>query len=1175
MAVNRKNRPLDHSLHKQLGKYKHNIVNNLKNKDIKRKAVYEGTRKKGVGVDDLTLLSVINDESINDNLKKRFQNKEIYTYIGNVLISVNPFQDLGIYTNEVLQSYRGKNRLEEKPHVYAIAESAFYNMVSYKENQCIIISGESGAGKTEAAKRIMQYIACISSGNSQIEEIKNIVLATNPLLESFGCAKTLRNDNSSRHGKYLEILFNSRSEPIGANITNYLLEKSRVVSQIKNERNFHIFYQFTKCANQYYREENYGIQQPGAYFYTSVSDCFTVDGIDDSSNFFETCKAMETIGLSLDDKNNIFRMLSIILWLGNVQFQEDQDGNAVIFDNSVTRFIAYLMDVDVESVNKALTTRVLETQRGGRRGSIYDVPLNPLQANSTKDALAKSIYNNLFEWILKEINLSMKAREDVSYTIGILDIYGFEVFENNNFEQICINYVNEKLQQIFVHLTLKAEQEEYVREKIKWTPINYFNNKIVCDLIEEKYPPGIFAALNDTVASVHADSIAADSSFIQKLSFLVSNPHFEQRQNQFIIKHYAGDVIYTAHGMTEKNKDNMLKDLLNLIIKSDDSFLHELFPEKINTNSKKRPPTSVDRIKESANNLVNSLMKCQPSYIRTIKPNSTKSPVEYDEKEVLHQIKYLGLRENIRIRRAGFAYRQTFNKFVERFYLLSRKCSYAGEYIWKDSFCLACEQIFKDVGIPVSEYQIGITKVFIKHPETIFSLEAMRDKYWHNMAIRIQRAWRNYLKYRNECAIKIQRTWRKNKDILYYIELRNQGHQILGGRKERRKASLLYSRCFMGDYMDINSNGDLGEMYKNAFDINDTKNVEFSCTIELLCSKLGRSSKQKPKQLIMTSNMIYIFSTIIINKQLNVLLERSIKLKEIRCVALSCLCDDWVCIKLDSKNESDLFFSCVFKTEFVTRLKLILHNLALQIGSSIEYNKRPGKISTVKFIIDSKIPVNDIYKSGIVYVLPGEPSNSLSKYSLRKVISNQPVRVNSRLKTPLVPAKYFASDANFSKEQYACFLSTKTSSSLPVNHVKPYYIALYDFEGQNSNEMSFRKNEILDIIHKESNGWWLARKNGIEGWVPENYLKEEKPRPQIPLTVMRPSLAMGGKSNDFSSEIQKLKISKSSLSEPKQTHEPVNYTPSIPARPSKLKYNVNKKGYTSAFVDELRERMNS
>ncbi|KAG5519156.1 hypothetical protein PMAC_002244 [Pneumocystis sp. 'macacae'] len=1178
MEIKRQNKPLGFSLHKKLNKCSHNIVDNVK--DIKRKIVYEGIRKKGVGVDDLTLLSVVKDEFINDNLKKRFQNKEIYTYIGNVLISVNPFQDLGIYTNEVLQSYRGKNRLEEKPHVYAIAESAFYNMVAYKENQCIIISGESGAGKTEAAKHIMQYISHISSGNSQIEEIKNVVLATNPLLESFGCAKTLRNDNSSRHGKYLEIFFNSRSEPIGANITNYLLEKSRVISQIKDERNFHIFYQLTKSVNQYYREENYGIQGPDAYFYTSVSDCLNVDGMDDSFNFFETCRAMETIGLSLDDKNNIFRMLAIILWLGNVQFQEDQDGNAVISDNSVTEFIAYLMNVDSESLNKALTTRVLETQRGGRRGSVYDVPLNPLQANSTKDALAKSIYNNLFEWILKEINLSMKAREDVSYTIGILDIYGFEVFENNNFEQICINYVNEKLQQIFVELTLKAEQEEYVREKIKWTPINYFNNKIVCDLIEEKYPPGIFAALNDTVATVHADSVAADNSFIQKLSLLVSNPHFEHRKNQFIIKHYAGDVIYTARGMTEKNKDSMLKDLFNLIIKSGDLFLHELFPEKVNMNSKKRPFTSVDKIKESANSLVNSLMKCQPSYIRTIKPNSIKSPVEYDEKEVLHQIKYLGLQENIRIRRAGFAYRQTFNKFVERFYLLSRKCSYAGKYIWKDSFYLACEQIFKDVSIPVSEYQMGITKVFIKHPETIFCLESMRDKYWHNMAIRIQSAWRNYLKYRNECAIKIQRAWRRNKDTLYYIQLRNQGHQILGGRKERRKASLLYSRRFIGDYMDINFNENFGKMYRNVFDINDTKNVEFSCVIELLSPKFGRSSKQKPRELIMTNNMIYIFSTIIINKQFNVLLERSIKLTEIRHVALSCLSDDWVCIKLNSKNESDLFFSCVFKTEFVTRLKLILHNLVLQIGPSIEYNKKPGKTSIVKFIIDPKIPVNNIYRSGVVYVLPGEPSNSLSKRFLKtKVTSHQSARVNNGMKTSSIPMKCLVSDINFSKKKYTCFLSADTPSSLPVNYIKPYYIALYDFEGQNSNEMSFRKNEILDIIHKENNGWWLARKNGVEGWVPENYLKEEKPKPQIPLASMRSSLAMDGKNNDFPSDIQRLRISKPDMSKFKQTCESVNYIPSIPARPSKLKYSVGEKGYASAFLDEvsvmLQERTNS
>ncbi|EMR11363.1 hypothetical protein PNEG_00390 [Pneumocystis murina B123] len=1086
MAIVRRDRSLEGFLHKNLDKNK--SINNSKDNQVKKKTFYKEIKKKSIGVDDLTLLSKIGDETINDNLKKRFENKEIYTYIGHVLISVNPFQDLGIYTEEILHSYRGKNRLEEKPHVYAIAENAFYNMAAYKENQCIIISGESGAGKTEAAKRIMQYIASVSKGNSsQIQEIKNIVLATNPLLESFGCAKTLRNHNSSRHGKYLEIQFNSDSEPVGANITNYLLEKGRVISQIKNERNFHIFYQFTKSANQYYREM-FGIQGPESYFYTGTSECLNVEGMDDSSDFLETCKAMETIGLTLSDKDNIFKMLSIILWLGNIQFQEDKEGNAVIYDDAVTKFIAYLMEVDEKSINKALTSRVLETQKSGRRRSIYDVPLNPLQANSTKDALAKSIYNNLFEWILKKINLSMKARGNISYTIGILDIYGFEIFENNSFEQICINYVNEKLQQIFVELTLKAEQEEYIREKIKWTPINYFNNKIVCDLVEAKYPPGIFAALNDAVATAHADSVAADSSFIQKLNLLTSNPHFEQRQSQFIIKHYAGDVTYTVHGMTEKNKDNLLKDLLNLIAKSENTFLHELFPEKVDNDSKKRPSTSADKIKLSANTLMDNLMKCQPSYIRTIKPNSNRSPTEYNEKEVLHQIKYLGLQENIRIRRAGFAYRQTFDKFVERFYLLSRKCSYAGEYIWKHSSRSACEQIFKDISVPNSEFQIGITKVFIKHPETLFSMESMRDKYWHNMAIRIQRAWRNYLKYRNECAIKIQRIWRKNKNIIYYIRLRNEGHRILGGRKERRIASLLYSRYFIGDYLDINSNGDLGKMYKKAININDLK-VEFSCTIELLYSKLGRSSKTKPKDFIMTNKMIYIFATTVLNKQLNIFIERSIELNNVRCVLLSSLSDDWVCLKLDNKNEPDLFFSCVFKTELITRLKHILYNLNLQIGSTIEYNKRQGKISTVKFVINSKIPTNNIYKSGIVYVLPGEPSNSLPKTTLKKkTITCETPKINT---SNLFTFKNsLTSETNSSNKKYISIPPFRKSPTPPINNLGPYYVALYDFQGQTSNEMSFKKDEILYIIHKETNGWWLARKDGLEGWVPKNYLKE-------------------------------------------------------------------------------------
>jgi myosin-1 len=234
-------------------------------------------------------------------------------------------------------------------------------------------------------------------------------------------------------------------------------------------------------------------------------------------------------------------------------------------------------------------------------------------------------------------------------------------------------------QQIFIQLTLKTEQEEYAREQIKWTPINYFDNKVVCDLIEEKRPPGIFAALNDAVATAHADSGAADSSFTQRLGNLTSQ-YFEPRQGQFLVRHYAGDVMYTVSGMTDKNKDQLLRDLLDLVAASSNPFMHSIFPEQVDHDNKKRPPTAGDKIRLSANDLVTTLMRAQPSYIRTIKPNSNKSPSEYDERAVLHQVKYLGLQENVRIRRAGFAYRQSFQKFVDRFYLLSSRTSYAAEF---------------------------------------------------------------------------------------------------------------------------------------------------------------------------------------------------------------------------------------------------------------------------------------------------------------------------------------------------------------------------------------------------------------------------------------------------------------------------------------------------------------
>ncbi|KAG8203154.1 MYO5, partial [Candida africana] len=964
-----------------------------------KKAEFDITKKKEVGVSDLTLLSKITDEAINENLHKRFMNDTIYTYIGHVLISVNPFRDLGIYTLENLNKYKGRNRLEVPPHVFAIAESMYYNLKSYGENQCVIISGESGAGKTEAAKQIMQYIANVSvdQDNVEISKIKDMVLATNPLLESFGCAKTLRNNNSSRHGKYLEIKFSEGNyQPIAAHITNYLLEKQRVVSQITNERNFHIFYQFTKhCPPQY--QQMFGIQGPETYVYTSAAKCINVDGVDDAKDFQDTLNAMKIIGLTQQEQDNIFRMLALILWIGNISFVEDENGNAAIRDDSVTNFAAYLLDVNPEILKKAIIEKTIETSHGMRRGSTYHSPLNIVQATAVRDALAKGIYNNLFEWIVERVNISLAgSQQQSSKSIGILDIYGFEIFEHNSFEQICINYVNEKLQQIFIQLTLKAEQDEYVQEQIKWTPIDYFNNKVVCDLIEATRPqPGLFAALNDSIKTAHADSEAADQVFAQRLSMVgASNRHFEDRRGKFIIKHYAGDVTYDVAGMTDKNKDAMLRDLLELVSTSQNSFINQvLFPPDLLaqlTDSRKRPETASDKIKKSANILVDTLSQCTPSYIRTIKPNQTKKPRDYDNQQVLHQIKYLGLKENVRIRRAGFAYRSTFERFVQRFYLLSPATGYAGDYIWRGDDISAVKEILKSCHIPPSEYQLGTTKVFIKTPETLFALEDMRDKYWHNMAARIQRAWRRYVKRKEDAAKTIQNAWRIKKHGNQFEQFRDYGNGLLQGRKERRRMSMLGSRAFMGDYLGCNYKSGYGRFIINQVGINES--VIFSSKGEILLSKFGRSSKRLPRIFIVTKTSIYIIAEVLVEKRLQLQKEFTIPISGINYLGLSTFQDNWVAISLHSPTPTtpDVFINLDFKTELVAQLKKLNPGITIKIGPTIEYQKKPGKFHTVKFIIGAgpEIPNNgDHYKSGTVGVKQGLPASSKNPKRPRGVSS--------------------------------------------------------------------------------------------------------------------------------------------------------------------------------------------
>ncbi|KAG9506930.1 class II myosin [Fusarium musae] len=1119
-----------------------------------KKATFETTKKKEIGVSDLTLLSKVSNEAINENLKKRFEGREIYTYIGHVLVSVNPFRDLGIYTDQVLESYMGKNRLEMPPHVFAIAEASYYNMKAYSDNQCVIISGESGAGKTEAAKRIMQYIASVSGGESgDIKQIKDMVLATNPLLESFGNAKTLRNNNSSRFGKYLQIYFNAQGEPVGADITNYLLEKSRVVGQITNERNFHIFYQFAKGASQQYRE-TFGVQKPETYVYTSRSKCLDVDGIDDLAEFQDTLNAMKVIGLTQAEQDEIFRMLAAILWVGNIQFQEDQGGYAEVIDRSVVDFAAYLLEVTPDQLISGITIRILTP----RNGEVIESPANPAQAQATRDALAMAIYSNLFDWIVERINKSLKARQPTTNTIGILDIYGFEIFEKNTFEQLCINYVNEKLQQIFIQLTLKAEQEEYAREQIQWTPIKYFDNKIVCDLIEQIRPVGIFSAMKDATKTAHADPAACDRTFMQSINGM-SHAHLTPRQGNFIIKHYAGDVTYTVEGITDKNKDQLLKGLLNLFQHSGNQFVHTLFPRPVDQDNRKQPPSAGDRIRASANALVETLMKCQPSYIRTIKPNENKSPTEYNSPNVLHQIKYLGLQENVRIRRAGFAYRQDFDKFVDRFFLLSPATSYAGEFTWEGTTEAAVKQILKDTSIPKEEWQMGVTKAFIKAPETLFALEHMRDRYWHNMATRIQRMWRAYLAYRAESATRIQRFWRKKRTGAEYLQLRDHGHQVLGGRKERRRMSLLGSRRFLGDYLGVNASTGPGAQIRNAASISTNEKAVFSCRAEILEAKFGRSSKASPRIIVVTTNKFYIIAQMLVNGHPQISVEKAVPLGAIKFIGASSARDDWFSLGIGSPQEPDPLMNCMFKTEMFTQMQRVMPGgFNLKIAETIEYAKKPGKMQQVKVLKDSQLPV-DYYKSGAVHTQPGEPPSSISRPTPKgKPVPPRPITRGKLIKpggpngrpsriqgnrtakprpgagraVPQPPAAVsniaaVPAAATQSTSRIAPRPGANTAAPVPAAHnalpshtrnasgagrapppppppaaaarppSPPKVMAkvLYDFAGQRENELTITANEIVEIVQKESNGWWLAKnpQTAQQAWVPAAYVEEQAP----------------------------------------------------------------------------------
>ena len=500
------------------------------------------------GISDMTALDTLHEGAIQENILVRYYSDKIYTYVGPTLISVNPYKLLPIYTKDLISEYQ--HGTIDEPHVFAVAEHAYQEMRNGK-NQTILISGESGAGKTEATKIVLRYLTERAQGESM--HIRKQILDANPVLEAFGNAKTIRNNNSSRFGKYFQVQFNGNSEIVGAVIIKYLLEKSRVVSQATDERNYHIFYQLCKgCTDE--ERELYSVRNVEDYKYINGSGCYDIDGVDDKEEFGIVREALATVGISDENVQNVFRFVSAILMLGNVEISEDENRIATISGKEELQIVSDLLKFDFMELKRSLTYRTMSVGRG-HRVSIHKIPLDRSKVVNTRDALAKELYGCFFDWLVNVLNKSVDRPKATRKTLGVLDIFGFEVFDTNSFEQLCINYANEKLHNQFIHYYFKHEQQEYEQEQINVEFIEYKDNTACLKLIENKGGigswPGLLSLLQEECSLKSAD----DRSFVAKINKELKDRdhyiHSRIKPKLFGVQHFAGDVSSLAEPISQ------------------------------------------------------------------------------------------------------------------------------------------------------------------------------------------------------------------------------------------------------------------------------------------------------------------------------------------------------------------------------------------------------------------------------------------------------------------------------------------------------------------------------------------------------------------------------------------------------------------------------------------------
>lgn len=729
------------------------------------------TARDRVGVQDFVLLENFTSEAaFIENLRRRFRENLIYTYIGPVLVSVNPYRDLQIYTRQHMERYRGVSFYEVPPHLFAVADTVYRALRTERRDQAVMISGESGAGKTEATKRLLQFYAETCPAPERGGAVRDRLLQSNPVLEAFGNAKTLRNDNSSRFGKYMDVQFDFKGAPVGGHILSYLLEKSRVVHQNHGERNFHVFYQLLEGGEEEALRRLGLERNPQSYLYLVKGQCAKVSSINDKSDWKVVRKALSVIDFTEDEVEDLLSIVASVLHLGNIHFAADEDSNAQVTTENQLKYLTRLLGVEGTTLREALTHRKIIA-----KGEELLSPLNLEQAAYARDALAKAVYSRTFTWLVRKINRSLASKDTESPSwrsttvLGLLDIYGFEVFQHNSFEQFCINYCNEKLQQLFIELTLKSEQEEYEAEGIAWEPVQYFNNKIICDLVEEKFK-GIISILDEECLR---PGEATDLTFLEKLEDTIKHhPHFlthklaDQKtrksldRGEFRLLHYAGEVTYSVTGFLDKNNDLLFRNLKETMCSSTNPIMAQCF-DKSELSDKKRPETVATQFKMSLLQLVEILRSKEPAYIRCIKPNDAKQPGRFDEVLIRHQVKYLGLMENLRVRRAGFAYRRKYEAFLQRYKSL---CPETWP-VWTGRPQDGVAVLVRHLGYKPEEYKMGRTKIFIRFPKTLFATEDSLEVRRQSLATKIQAAWRGFhwrqkfLRVKRS-AICIQSWWR-------------------------------------------------------------------------------------------------------------------------------------------------------------------------------------------------------------------------------------------------------------------------------------------------------------------------------------------------------------------------------------------------------------------------------